>query len=576
MFPLLLLAALVAAVCAPVCLPAAENQWEFPALSHPYRELYSEVRALRADGSTTASLRLTALMDDADVSSSLLFLNMAGVAADVRPNPSPETRARLRAIALEVRELPRRWGAEPLLFAALNHREGLNAAELNDYLLDQLLSDNVPGNAHGATEVLMAALSRAPEAVLPAIEQRWDALGSPDQLDQEGLRLALLLLAHGAGMRQAWVEDMYSRLWREEDPPLAGLRADQRVRLADVAARVLCTPLAADTYYIQKDLMRPLASWVLFRHSREFTPAIVHVARHGELEGDVMYDVADVLVETGQISLLATPDFDRFVVQASGANWGYARDLMVMAFAAKSEAEREGFCPCPRCTARREQSAAITRALQPGRERLLRVVRASLHQGSANERLNRAQFLLECGDSESAPEIFEMMIAQTAEDSPEGANPAWRLWAGAPHNLRPSEELLEAGVNVAVGYNDIHMAYRLVDTMTSMVEGWNPAENTALIRLMLDNLRDDDTPNNGAMAYAMIYPHREAFTPMLSRISEDPSVDWQVRRAAQRLLQGETYLGDPALSIDYSEEPAEEQEPELETDKISLAITKID
>src|SRR5690606_16036351 len=67
-------------------------------------------------------------------------------------------------------------------------------------------------------------------------------------------------------------------------------------------------------------------------------------------------------------------------------------------------------------------------------------------------------------------------------------------------------------------------------------------DTPGLVEALLMNLRDDDVPQNGADAYALLREDLDEVTPILEVIAADDDADAQARRGAERLLAGEYYL----------------------------------
>ncbi|MBI1291767.1 hypothetical protein GC173_11070 [bacterium] len=530
--PLLLL--LVAAIAAAMAAPAhARSDWEFPEV----REKYEAAFAFAGDEPTSATLRN--LVGDTPTSSSLLLANFAGVVSGLGPLREPSLRAAMRSRAAELRETPHRWGVEPLLFCAENAPESMTREELLDYLLDQFLDDNVRGNAFGAAEILLAGLDGWPDGILPAIEQRWDRVAVRGPLDQEGLRLAQLLLCHAAGISHCWVEEV-DRAVTEENADalgerLAAFSPAQRIRLAQVAACVIVTSPDDADFYLYRDMIRPLARAVLLEHLPDYTDALAIMAAKPGLGPRLADDVFQALLDGDNMHLLTDVRFRAILAPLSGEYLTPARWRMLQALSNNYDSEDEGYQP-----------TTWQRAIHSQRQQVFSMVRKELTAGTRDDQVARAEFLLEAGDRERAMDAQEMIIANLTTDSRSSwwYNDAWSLRAGAASDIEPEPELMEAGLEIAVQSRDFLMASRLAEVMNEWIEDWSPGNNGPLLDLMMENLRDDDIPNNGATVYRLLYPHRDRMRPFLEELRDSEAIDWQVRRAARHLLDGEYYLGE--------------------------------
>jgi hypothetical protein len=527
---LLLVAALLAAVCAPV---SADSEWEFPALDDTYQSVFEHAAMLSGD--TPTSITLVGLMEDAPSSSTLLMLNLAGVLSGAEPSRGEDVTATIRRRAEEVRDREWRWGAEPLLFAALNDRGTMTASEVFAFLFDQFLDDQVRGNSYGAAQILLTGIAVWPTEVLPRVEQRWDARVTAGPLDQEGLRLAQLLLCHASGVRHGWAGEVRIAIATDQTESVARLSPWQRVRLADVAASVLVSDPADSEYYLHHDILDPLARMILFEYSGDYLEALALVTAKGKFHDELGEEVYRSLVDHGNVALLASPRFERVLVYVSGEAWTWPRWQLIEALSGGWIGEEEEYEVQP-----------WQKEVHHQRQRYFAVIRRHLESGSRREQLERAEFLLSAGDREVAEEAQELIIASLAgeKNSWWWGNDAWRLRAGASNEIEPTPEMMEAGLAVAVQAEDFTMAGRLVEVMTEWIDGWSPGDNGPLLSLMMENLRDDDIPNNGAAVYRLLYPHRERLAPMLEELRDQEGVDWQVRRAARNLLLGESYLGE--------------------------------
>lgn len=447
-----------------------------------------------------------------------------------------------------------RWGVQALTSPVLNSIDFRTAEDYWRWLFEQFRDDNIPGNGYGATRIALLALSTAPEMVLPHLYAEWARRPRSAPLDQEGLRLAHLMLCHAYRVRDGWVE----QVWQANELQLLAAPGEKALHeararvLTTVAALVLATRSVPDHGVMLEEICQPLA-YLVANSQPGFADGPIELWAAAEREHLHPNQNIFHLLAAHHRARFHEPAFLPLIIKWLGMSDDSIRwtltgwyELTAEDLAEVENPEEDPLVPCGATRWNGETRRLFLAEVLRHRETVLAAVHAELPRADSRAALEFADFLLRLDYEPAREAAMAVAISHLADDHIRwNAGRAFDLLHSYSENLSDTDKtlLFHAGVSIGAEAKDLQLVSNLYYLAHDSGVDWSPLDSPESVAFLISQLRDDDIPDNGATAFHTLRPFSEQLRPLLRDLAANTEEDWQLRRAARLLLEGGDYLG---------------------------------
>ncbi len=419
-----------------------------------------------------------------------------------------------------------KWGRQPLLRLVQDSDEVISEQPFFRELLTHFRDDEIPGNAYGTAEILKTALNY-PE--LNVIQILANALVEETQtelhLSQYSLRLSSLFLSHYI----QYGSEGYELLYQPDEETKSLLLKVSTLVLKGLPETTLN---GNHSVYSQTEslALSYLRSIDLFPEAE-----ITEILSSDLVDKDIRIElIAEWLVQSPS-SLFDIKNHHYFAKTVALDENIFHRGIR----RACEEVEEPAYYGYSRFYDR--WTHRLTPVFCQFKQQAVSAVRNELRNTTeAHSQINLAKFLIYSNDRESLVEIAEAIVSNFADDDIRWnrSESNWLLYSMddlEETELEPVYSVLEAGLNVGVRMEDWQMTVSCLRLIEHFGRHYQVYENEPLMDFVLENMADDDVPQNGADAYHILRRGLPDTLPWIEKLAAEG--DEQQQLGAQRLLE---------------------------------------